>query len=121
VFVCVCVDGSSLGPLATASFVHKNHKFGHSSTTITQVDGPLVSQFGAALSKSESASIRSEEVKCLKKVEAALSKHFDVECDISGAYLLIEPIIGSEGVWTYRPSFLLQLRQLCDKYKVSRT
>jgi hypothetical protein len=113
------IDGVGVGPLASTSFLSKQHKFGCSSLNTTVInDPPLVDSFGVKLNAYETTILEGKETKFINKVRGVLQRYFDETCQINRAVVFIEVIIGAEGVWTYRPSLLLRLRHLCDEYKV---
>ncbi|MFZ4712213.1 MAG: aminotransferase class III-fold pyridoxal phosphate-dependent enzyme [Bacteriovoracaceae bacterium] len=59
------------------------------------------------------ADIEAKETEALQQIE---EKFNNSEKPIGG--VLFEAILGSKGVYFYRPEFALKLRNLCDKYKI---
>jgi acetylornithine/succinyldiaminopimelate/putrescine aminotransferase len=62
-----------------------------------------------------------KEIARLERLEAqalaAIRQKFSASAPAIGGFLL-EPILGSEGVYFYRPEFLRSLRKLCDEFQV---
>ncbi len=52
-----------------------------------------------------------------KNALAAIREKFSQNAPAIGGFLL-EPILGSKGVYFYRPEFLRALRQLCDEFQI---
>jgi adenosylmethionine-8-amino-7-oxononanoate aminotransferase len=113
------VDGSGVGILAATSFLEKQHAFGCSLKQCTIIEAPLVDAFGENMTADETSKLVTMENSFLNSLSTTLKQqaennNFHISCSV----LVIEPIVGADGVWTYRPDFLVKVRNMCDTYKV---
>ena len=68
------------------------------------IDAPLVDAFGQGLNVDEADDVETKQSKFLSKLQVVLAQHYHDHHHTNRAIVLIEPIIGADGVWTDLPS-----------------
>jgi adenosylmethionine-8-amino-7-oxononanoate aminotransferase len=122
------VYGSAIGGLAAASCFSFNHNFGCGLNNIHVLEPvPLVEAFGTTLQannmndRAALTQLQQQEAAFITALSARFHTFYHATYKMNKCIFFFEPIAGADGVWTFRPSFLIRVRQLCDQFKVHRS